>query len=156
VTEAQCGTIELHLTHGSVQAGGAHVSNRDLVGDPPVLTTGARWREPPRRMSPPNRPVDGAWTGTRMLPACACGRLSRPYSTPAAGSSRRTRSRMARLPRQNVTADVGMTRGKASKGMVVVDDDGIMFGARWYALTPCGTRSQFAALSLGSMIPAFP
>jgi hypothetical protein len=45
-------------------------------------------------------------------------------------------------------ADVGMTtRGKASKGMVVVDGDGIMFGARWYALTPCGTRSQFAALS---------
>jgi hypothetical protein len=35
---------------------------------------------------------------------------------------------------------------KGFEGMVVVDGDGIMFGARWYALTPCGTRSPFAAL----------
>ena len=31
VTEAQCGTIELHLPRGSLQAGGARVSNRDVV-----------------------------------------------------------------------------------------------------------------------------
>jgi len=82
-----------------------------------------------------------------MRPACAGGA---PFSTmrnAAAGSSQSTRSRVARLPRQKGTADVGMsTRGKASKGMVVVDGDGIMFGARWYALTPCGTRSPSAAL----------
>ena len=31
VTEAQWGTIEPHLPRGSLQAGGARVSNRDVV-----------------------------------------------------------------------------------------------------------------------------
>ena len=53
VTEAQWGTIEPHLPRGSLQAGGARVSNPDLRrGDPPVLTTGARRRDSLRRMSP--------------------------------------------------------------------------------------------------------
>ena len=82
-----------------------------------------------------------------MRPACAGGA---PFST--------MHNARGRLQSENTftdgsiasakgTADVGMTaRGKASKGMVVVDGDGIMFGARWYALTPCGTRSPFGAL----------
>jgi len=91
-----------------------------------------------------------------MLPVCACGRL---FSTMLDARGRLQSENTftdGSMASPKGTADVGMTRGKASKGMVVVDDDGIMFGARWYALTPCSTRSRFAALSLGSMIPAFP
>ena len=148
VTEAQWGTIEPHLPRGSLQAGGARVSNRDLRrGDPPVLTTGARRRDSLRRMSPLIDLLTAPGPGRGCDPPALVGRLSRRCTTAAAGCSQRTRSRVARLPRQKGTADVGMTtRGKASKGMVVVDGDGIMFGARWYALTPCGTRSPFGAL----------
>jgi hypothetical protein len=42
---------------------------------------------------------------------------------------------MTRLPGQKGAADAGLTTlGMASNGMVVFDGDGIMFGARWYAL----------------------
>jgi hypothetical protein len=83
VTEAQWGTIEPHLPRGSLQAGGARVSNRDVVEG----SSGLDDRRAVARISatdvPPDRPVDAAWTGKRMLPAGVfVGRLSRPCSTP--------------------------------------------------------------------------
>jgi hypothetical protein len=140
VTEAQWGTIAPHLPRGSLQAGGARVSNRDVVEG----SSGLDDRRAVARISatdvPLDRPVDGAWTETRMRPACACG-ASFSTMLDARGrlqSENTVHGWLDCLGKEGPPMSVMTTRGKTLKGLMVVDGDGIMFGARWYTLTPCG------------------
>jgi hypothetical protein len=153
VTEEQCGTIELHLPRGSLQAGGARVSNRDVVEGIIRSWRPARGGANLRDGCPPIDLLTAPGLGRGCDPPAPVGAFldhaRRPRQAPVGEHVHGWLDCLAKRRRR-------YDARKASKGMVVVDDDGIMFGARWYALTPCGTRSQFAALSLGSIIPPFP